>query len=623
MRSGLELAGRYRLEAPLGQGGMGEVWRGVDLRLRRPVAVKVIRRELAIDPGFRARFASEIANAQRVASFCTAKVLTYGESDGRPYLVTEFIEGPSLSDYIAEHGALPAEPLHALAVGIATALAAIHMAKLVHRDLKPANVILSASGPRVIDFGIARALDGDAKHTQTGFIVGSPGWIPPEQVFENQVSTAGDVFAWGTLIAYAATGRHPYGDGTLMVRAVRAHQGEHDLTGIPDDLRPLVTAALEADPARRPGAEQLLVGLIGETDPETAVSQMVEAQWASKLPAQTFVSPLPQGTPQAAESGPLGTVPEYGPGAGIPMPGVSTQYATSGYTPPTLIPPMGPVTQPPGFPYSGGYPAAPMGAAIAPESPWQGAAGQMPGQPSQGRRKGRSGLVLVWVGGPVAIVVVALIALLGMVFSTNDDHRHHATPPTRAASPTPASTVRTVSDLSGMCSKIGAGVPSEARSITMKDKDSVAGHQHCQWEDINTSTGRYLRLDIDTGSGSGDAAVADAGSQFSADEKFLENRKFHSGKETVSGLGDKALAARTTDYVDMGPGERRRKRYYIAGAEVVVMVRNVVIDIEWSGADYPSSVRGSDALHGTNFTYAKTKAEAITMAQEVIKQLPV
>src|SRR5262249_16377301 len=132
--------------------------------------------------------------------FCTAKVLTYGESDGRPYLVTEFIEGPSLSDYIAEHGALPAEPLHALAVGIATALAAIHIAKLVHRDLKPANVILSASGPRVIDFGIARALDGDAKHTQTGFIVGSPGWIPPEQVFENQVSTAGDVFAWGTLI---------------------------------------------------------------------------------------------------------------------------------------------------------------------------------------------------------------------------------------------------------------------------------------------------------------------------------------------------------------------------------------------------------------------------------------
>lgn len=122
------------------------------------------------------------------------------------------------------------------------------MAKLVHRDLKPANVILSASGPRVIDFGIARALDSDAKHTQTGFIVGSPGWIPPEQVFENQVSTAGDVFTWGTLIAYAATGRHPYGSGTLMVLAVRAHQGEHDLTGIPDDLRPLVTAALGGGP---------------------------------------------------------------------------------------------------------------------------------------------------------------------------------------------------------------------------------------------------------------------------------------------------------------------------------------------------------------------------------------
>ncbi|MFB9837286.1 hypothetical protein [Actinoallomurus acaciae] len=170
----------------------------------------------------------------------------------------------------------------------------------------------------------------------------------------------------------------------------------------------------------------------------------------------------------------------------------------------------------------------------------------------------------------------------------------------------------------------GGAVP---RSITLKDKDSSADHQRCRWEDINTATGRYLTLDINTGSGSGDAAaVADAGTQFSADEKNLENPRFHSSAETVSGLGDKALAARTTDYVDMkvvhGHPVQHPKRYYIAGAEVVVMVRNVVIDIEWSGADYPSSVRGSSALRGTNFTYARTKAEAVTLAQEVIQQLP-
>ncbi|MEV0405207.1 protein kinase [Actinoallomurus sp. NPDC050550] len=154
-------------------------------------------------------------------------------ADGLPYMVTEYIHGKSLADYVEADGIFPAAPLRALAVGIAAALSAIRAVRLVHRDLQPSNVLLSQSGPRVIDFGIARALDSTDKHTATGLIVGNPGWIAPEQVFDGEVSTAADVFAWGALIAFAATGANPYGTGNLMVLAARAAQAGHHLDGVP------------------------------------------------------------------------------------------------------------------------------------------------------------------------------------------------------------------------------------------------------------------------------------------------------------------------------------------------------------------------------------------------------
>ncbi|GII77917.1 hypothetical protein Sru01_28990 [Sphaerisporangium rufum] len=246
----------------------------------RPVAVKVVRRRHAEDGGFAARFRAEVANARRVASFCTAAVVDDGVADdGRPYLVTEYIAGTPLSAQIGEHGPLPGSALVGLAFGVCAALAAIHAAGLVHRDLKPGNVILSLTGPRVIDFGIARALDAATGPTLTGEVVGTPGWWAPEQIDGRPVTPATDVFAWGCLVAYAGNGRHPFGAGGAMAVAYRIMHEEPDLGGLPASLEPLVRRAVHRDPAARPTARELLLALIGGADAEEPATRVLEAMW--------------------------------------------------------------------------------------------------------------------------------------------------------------------------------------------------------------------------------------------------------------------------------------------------------------------------------------------------------
>ncbi|MEO5875493.1 MAG: serine/threonine-protein kinase [Streptosporangiaceae bacterium] len=292
--------GSYVLLGRLGSGGMGVVYLG-SARDGSKVAVKLIRRELALEEQFRARFADEVGNAERVESFCAAQVVSHGEYKGRPYMVTEYISGPSLGDYVKTHGALAQSQLHSLAVGVATALAGIHAAKLVHRDLKPSNVLLSATGPRVIDFGIARALDVESHNTATGAVIGSAGWMAPEQVFEGRVSTAIDVFAWGSLVAFAAAGQHPYGRGTLVTLAARAQQGTPDLFAVPARLRPLVTAAMNADPDQRPTARELILELIGDlpSDDDEAASRIVIPPWREAPPDTGDLTLPPPATGQS------------------------------------------------------------------------------------------------------------------------------------------------------------------------------------------------------------------------------------------------------------------------------------------------------------------------------------
>ncbi|WP_433472426.1 serine/threonine-protein kinase [Spirillospora sp. CA-142024] len=301
-----EVIGAYELVGRLGEGGMGAVYLGRDDG-GQYAAIKVIREELAADEGFRARFRDEVRNAQRVASFCTAKVLDHGEEVGRPYLVTEYVDGTPLDDYIETGGALPDGTLHGVAVGVAAALTAIHAAGLIHRDLKPPNVMLSVSGPRVIDFGIARTTDAASGHTQAGFVVGTPGWMAPEQVLLGEVSTAADVFAWGCLVAFAGTGRHPHGTGTVMTMVARAENGDHDLTGLAEPLRALVERALNPDPASRPEAQELLLALVGGAAPAaaspSAAQAVVDAELTRNWQAEALPPPwIPPSPPQGVRT---------------------------------------------------------------------------------------------------------------------------------------------------------------------------------------------------------------------------------------------------------------------------------------------------------------------------------
>ncbi|WP_261557736.1 serine/threonine-protein kinase, partial [Frankia tisae] len=275
--------GAYRVERRLGSGGMGTVYLARDTA-GALVAIKVIRSDLAADPDFRERFRDEVAAARRVAPFCTAQVLDADPAARRPYLVTEYIDGVRLDDVVNRSGPLPMSTLQGVAIGVASALTAIHKAGIVHRDLKPSNVMLSFSGPRVIDFGIARALDVAQGRTQTGFVLGSIGWMAPEQMEGSSIGPAVDVFAWGLLIGYAAVGAHPYGDGTYLEMSKKIQTGRPDLRHVPVQLQPVVRSALARDPRARPTSERLLLTLLGEEAPpggdtRVAATAVLDGTW--------------------------------------------------------------------------------------------------------------------------------------------------------------------------------------------------------------------------------------------------------------------------------------------------------------------------------------------------------
>ncbi|WP_067461528.1 protein kinase domain-containing protein [Actinomadura macra] len=292
--------GPYRVVDRLGEGGMGTVYVGLDASGRK-VAIKVIRREYAADRQYRARFEAEVAAAQRVRPFCTAPVLDADPGAEPPYLVTEFVNGPSLDDAVAKDGALRGADLEAVAVGIATALTAIHDAGVVHRDLKPSNVLLSTFGPRVIDFGIARSLDG-TRLTATGGIVGTPAFMAPEQLHGLGATPASDVFAWGATVAFAARGGPCFGGDSIPAIIHQIVSCDPDLGGLSGTLLEAVRGALAKDPAARPSAQALLDRLISSGAPRQEPRQEPRPATQAPRPQKPGPStppPRPQ-PPQAA-----------------------------------------------------------------------------------------------------------------------------------------------------------------------------------------------------------------------------------------------------------------------------------------------------------------------------------
>ncbi|MGI5157521.1 serine/threonine protein kinase [Microbispora sp. CA-102843] len=291
--------GEFTLSGRLGEGGQGVVFLGRSPR-GEPVAVKVLKSGL--DSSVKERLVRELDAMRGVAPFCTARVLT-AVVDGRmPYVVSEFIDGPSLQQRVESGGPLRGGELERLAVGTATALAAIHAAGIVHRDFKPANVLLGPDGPRVVDFGIARH---GASDTITAGPVGTPAYLAPEQIAGDPAAPASDVFAWGATIVFAATGRPAFGAASVPAVMHRILTAEPDASALPRSLRGVVERCLAKDPARRPASRDLLLELVGSApDPLQAGAAAATTR--------------PEGVRQGGTTAILPAFPAPGPAGTIP-----------------------------------------------------------------------------------------------------------------------------------------------------------------------------------------------------------------------------------------------------------------------------------------------------------------
>ncbi|MEV5611629.1 serine/threonine-protein kinase [Streptomyces sp. NPDC052225] len=280
-----EYAGHYRLEERLGAGGMGVV------HLARsaaglPLAIKVIHAEFAKDPEFRGRFRQEVAAARRVSGAFTASVVDADPDAGRPWMATLFIPGPTLSEHVKRNGPLTPAQVRHVTFGLAEALRDIHRAGVVHRDLKPSNVLLAADSPKVIDFGISRPKDSELR-TETGKLIGTPPFMAPEQFSRpREVGPAADVFALGSVLVHAATGRGPFDSDSPYLVAYQVVHDEPDVTGVPEDLAPLVLRCLAKAPEDRPTPDEILAEL-RRLAARHDTQAFVPAQ--AFMPAQAFI----------------------------------------------------------------------------------------------------------------------------------------------------------------------------------------------------------------------------------------------------------------------------------------------------------------------------------------------
>jgi serine/threonine protein kinase len=373
----------YLLSAKLGSGGMGKVYLSYTPG-GRPVAIKVIRPEFAEDPAFRRRFQQEVRAAQRVQGLYTAPVIDSDTDGAQPWLATAYVAGPSLHAAVDAHGAMPVGSVLLLVAGIAEALQVIHHAGIVHRDLKPSNVLLAADGPRVIDFGIARAADATAL-TGTGVSIGTPSFMSPEQAAGGSCTAATDIFALGQIAAFAATGSAAFGDGPSHAVLYRIVHEDPDLSRLPDELREIVSGCLSKDPAQRPSTTRI-IELCGQASQDPALRRpegWLPSSFAADLTQAAAPTPPPQPRPQSQP-----VHPPTQPAAHTPPPYMTPTQAAP-YIPPGGYPPAVHPQGRPGYPQPGPR---------QPGYPYPG--GPLPLPP---RRRNRAGMV---IAGVVAAVLI-------------------------------------------------------------------------------------------------------------------------------------------------------------------------------------------------------------------------
>jgi hypothetical protein len=354
----------------------------------RAVAVKVVHPELARDPEFMERFRREVQAAEAVSGAYTAPVVAAGPDDSPPWLATVFVTGPSLSDLVGRAGPMPQAAVWRLAGGLAEALQAIHAKGLVHRDLKPGNILIATDGPRVIDFGISRAMQGTSV-TGTRTALGTPAFMSPEQAQGHGVGPPSDVFSLGSVIAFAATGIAPFDGGEIFAIAYRLVSAEPDLSRLPPGLRELVAACLAKDPAARPTLTQVMDAVMAGS-----------ASFPAAAPGKFWPEPVAGllADAQGPPTPPPGMMPPYTPQPGMMQPGMA-QPAGGPYT---MAPPQ---RTPPGVP-SYGTPPRMTAAGMTPVPPMTPVPRAAPR-----RGSGRSWLIVVGVASVGAVLAGTVLAL--------------------------------------------------------------------------------------------------------------------------------------------------------------------------------------------------------------------
>jgi predicted Ser/Thr protein kinase len=445
--------GDYDVTGRLGEGGQGVVY------LARghtgPVAIKVLHAQLIEDEPARARFVREVEVTKRVARFCTAQVLSAGLAEGRPYIVSEYVPGPSLHRQLRSEGPRRGSALDRLAINTATALAAIHQAGVVHRDFKPGNVLMGPDGPVVIDFGISRALDASGTVTSAvSQVVGTPAFMAPEQLAEGLIGPHTDMFAWAVTMVYAASGVPAFGHRSIPQVINRILHEEPDLGALDGRLRPVVAACLSKDPAKRPTARLLMDELMGHNVPAAPSAGAAGAAGAAVGAAGSAHSPAGGPSSFAGGSGgrgeaEAGTVHLPTSGSSSFAGGPGTPGAGTAYLPassPSFAGGPGP-SVPAGdgtmrLPVSGPSPAG--GGPGMPGSP---GSPMRPGPAGPPERKGRTPLIIAAVAAVVVVLIGGIFALASSGGGQKDDQAaapspsaKHAHRPSKHRTPSPSRT---------------------------------------------------------------------------------------------------------------------------------------------------------------------------------------